>query len=63
MFKREKTFSIKDPKILLVKLMPFSDDADVQSLVDVLEKNLYSNAKLELDKKLLKECLKKYSIS
>ena len=63
LIKREKTFSIKDPKVLLVKLMPFSDDADVQSLVDVLEKNLYSNAKLELDKKLLKECLHRYNIS
>ncbi len=63
LYKREEKVSIKNPKLLLVKLMPFREDEKVQSLVDVLEKNLYSNAKLEIDKKLLKECLTSYKIN
>ena len=60
--RREKTISLKDPKILLMKLMPHKNDVEVEALVDALEKHLYSNAKLNLDKKLLKECLNKYNI-
>lgn len=62
-FKKEKTVSIKDPKVLLVKLMPYKDDEKVKSIIDIIENNLYSNAKIELDKKLVKECLSKYEIS
>ena len=61
-FKREKPISIKEPKILLVKLLPFKDDAEVQEIIDILENNLYSSEKKELDKKKLKEILKKYEI-
>ena len=59
----EKTLSLKDPKILLVKLMPFKDDKEVKSLIDTLEKNIYSNAGITLDKKLIKELIAKYNIS
>ncbi|MBU1659736.1 BatD family protein [bacterium] len=61
-FKREKQSSIKEPKVLLVKLLPYKNDAQVKKIVDILEKNIYSNEKLEIDKKVLKEILKKYEI-
>jgi hypothetical protein len=63
-FKREKAFNIKDEKLLLIKLLPFKDkDVDVQKIVDTLESNIYSGKKEKIDKKLLKEILKKYEIS
>jgi len=63
-FKREKSFNVKDEKLLLVKLLPFKDkDKDVQKIVDTLEANIYSAKKEKIDKKLLKEILKKYEIS
>jgi len=62
-FSREKTLSLKEPKVLLVKLMPFKDDKEVQDLIDILEKNIYSNAGITLDKKLIKELVAKYNIS
>ena len=61
-FKREKTASIKDEKVLLVKLLPFKEDAEVQELLDILENNIYSKDKKKLDKKQLQELLKKYKI-
>jgi len=61
--KREKSFDIKDEKKLLIKLMPFKDDKDVQRIVDILEHNIYSKEKKEIDKKLLKEIMKRYDIS
>jgi len=62
-FKREKSLNIKDEKMLLMKLLPFKDDQDVQKILDVLESNLYSSEKQAVDKKLLKELLKKYEIN
>ena len=61
--KREKSINIKDEKTLLMKLLPFKDDKEVQEIVDTLENNLYSKDKIIVDKKLLKEVLKKYKIS
>lgn len=60
--KKEKKGSIKDPKVLLVKLLPFKDDEEVKNIIDLLENSIYSSQKLELDKKVLKEILKKYEI-
>lgn len=62
-FKNAKSISIKDPKILLMKLLPFKDNEDVKGIVDILEKSLYSEEKLKYDKKALKEIMKKYDIS
>jgi oxygen tolerance protein BatD len=62
LFKKEKTVSIKDHKTLLMKLLPYKDDEEVQDMVDILEKNIYSDAKIDLNKKLLKEIVKKYSL-
>ncbi|MDQ7043954.1 MAG: oxygen-tolerance protein, partial [Sulfurimonas sp.] len=62
--KKSKTFDIKDEKVLLIKLMPYKDsDKDVQDLVNVLENNIYAKEKVSVDKKMLKEVLKKYDIS
>jgi len=62
LLKKEKSFCIKDHKTLLIKLLPYKDDEDVQKIIDILEQNLYSNAKIDLDKKLLKELVKKYKL-
>lgn len=61
--KREKKLNLNDHKMLLVKLLPFKENGDVKELVAVLENNLYKEEKLELDKKRLKEIIKKYEIS
>jgi len=55
---------MKDEKTLLIKLLPFKDiDSDVANLVEILENNIYSKEKQNLDKKLLKEMIEKYDIS
>jgi len=61
--KKNKVIDLKDEKILFVKLLPFSDDAKVQEILDKLEANLYSDVKQSIDKKQLKELVKKYNIS
>ncbi|MCD6172292.1 MAG: BatD family protein [Sulfurimonas sp.] len=63
LFKNEKKFNIKDHKLLLVKLLPYKDDLEVKKMLDILENNLYSKEKKELDKKALKEIIKKYEIT
>ena len=63
-FKKDNSSSsLKDPKVLLMKLLPYKDDEEVGKIVDILEKSIYSNEKLEYDKKILKVILKKYKIS
>jgi hypothetical protein len=62
-FSKEKSLDIKDYKMLLVKLLPFKGDEEVQKIVDVLEKNAYSKEKANIDKKVLKEIIKRYNIS
>ncbi|WP_457747274.1 BatD family protein [Sulfurimonas sp.] len=60
----EKKFNIKDEKLLLIKLLPYKDEnQDVKKLVDILEKNIYSNEKEKLDKNLIKEIVKRYNIT
>ena len=61
-FKREKSLNIKDEKKLLIKLMPYSEDKEVQQIIDILEHNIYAKDKKIVDKKLLKEVLKQYDI-
>ncbi|MBU0720429.1 BatD family protein [bacterium] len=63
MVSKEKSVSIKDPKILLLKLLPYKNDEAVQNIIEILEKNIYSKEKIEIDKKILKECLRKYGIA
>jgi hypothetical protein len=61
--KAKKSFNPKNEKEILMKLMPYKDDADVQEILDCIESNLYSNTKQSIDKKLLKEIVKKYDIT
>ncbi|MCF6339422.1 MAG: BatD family protein [Sulfurimonas sp.] len=60
--KKQKNISIKDPKILLMKLLPYRDDDEVKKILDILENNIYTNKKEDYDKKALKEVLKRYKI-
>ncbi|MCD6433132.1 MAG: BatD family protein [Sulfurimonas sp.] len=62
-FLKEKEPNIKDPKVLLMKLLPFKSDEEVQKIIDILEGTLYSDTKQEVDKKVLKEVVKRYEIS
>jgi len=59
---KEKVISLKNPKLLLMKLLPYRDDKQVQEIVDLLEESIYSSKELNIDKKLLKEIFKKYDI-
>ena len=61
-FKTQEKLDIKDTKMLLVKLMPYKEDKEVSKIIAILEGNLYANEKVELDKKVLKEVIKKYEI-
>jgi len=61
-FKREKRVSIKDEKTLLVKLLPYKDDAEVKKVLEIIESNLYTKDKQKIDKKVLQELIKKYKI-
>ncbi len=60
--KREKSFDVKDEKKLLIKLLPYKEDVDVQTITDVLEENIYTQKKQTIDKKLLKVVCKRYDI-
>jgi hypothetical protein len=65
--KKERTkrskLNLKDEKILFVKLLPYKEDKEVASIINTLEQNIYSKTKIEVDKKLLREILKRYDIS
>ncbi|MFA7610455.1 MAG: BatD family protein [Sulfurimonas sp.] len=61
--KKPKSGTIKEPRVLLVKLLPFREDKDVAKIVEALEKNIYHGEKIEIDKKVLKNTLKRYEIS
>ncbi len=61
--KKGKKLNLKDEKLLLIKLMPFKDDAQVQEIVDILEHNIYSKEKKAVDKKILKEVIQRYDIT
>lgn len=59
----KKSLNLKDHKMLLVKLIPYKENNDVKEIVNILENNLYASSKEEIDKKVLKEIVKKYEIS
>jgi len=61
--KKDKSLDIKDEKLLLMKLLPYKDDKEVQKVLDILENNFYSNETQKIDKKKIKEIIKKYNIS
>ncbi len=58
-----KKFNIKDEKLLLIKLLPYRDsDEDVAKVVQILEGNIYGKSKENIDKKLIKELVKRYNL-
>jgi hypothetical protein len=59
---KEQKISLKDPKKLLVKLMPHKEDEEVKKIIDTLEANLYAGKNQEVDKKLVKKCIQRYGI-
>lgn len=59
-FKKEPKISVKDPKALLMQLLPFKEEKDVKEIIDILEKNIYENQNIAIDKKVLKEVLSRY---
>jgi len=61
-FNREKSISLKDPKALLIKLLPYKHNEDVKRVIDDLESSIYSENGLKVEKKVLKDILKKYEI-
>jgi hypothetical protein len=60
---KKTKLTLKDEKLLLVKLLSYKEDEEVKKLLDILENNLYSSDKKVIDKKVLKKILKKYNIS
>jgi hypothetical protein len=60
---KKDSFDIKDEKKLLIKLLAHQDDAQVKEMMDRLEANIYSDTKEKIDKKELKELLKRLGIS
>lgn len=61
--KHEKQLDLSDEKLLMVKLLPFKEESGVAEIMDILEKNIYSDEKSKIDKKRLKEILKRHNIS
>ncbi len=61
--KKVEKLNLKDEKALLMKLLPYKDDKEVQEIIDAIETNLYSDKKIDLDKRVLKELIKRYNIS
>ena len=60
---KEKKVSIKEPRKLLIKLLPFKNDKEVEEIMDILEKNIYHDSDIKVDKKVLKEIFKRYNIN
>lgn len=57
--KKVKKSLIKEPKVLLAKLLPHKDDIEAREIIEILEKNIYQNQNIEIDKKALNNLLKK----
>lgn len=60
--KKDKAVSLKDPRTLLMRLLPYRDDIEVQSIVEKLEESIYSSKELDIDKKQLKEIFKRLDL-
>lgn len=61
-FKRAKKSSIKEPRVVLAKLLQHKDDEEARRIIDKLEQNIYKNKSIEIDKKALRELLKRLKI-
>ena len=61
-FSTEKKVTVNDPKVILMKLLPYKFDAEVAKILDDLEKSIYSEEAVKVDKKVLKAIMKKYNL-
>lgn len=61
-FKKEKSSFINEPKLLLVKLLPYKNSNEVREIIEILENNIYSTNKQKIDKKRVREILKRHKI-
>lgn len=59
----ERKTSLKNPKIIIMKLMPYKENSEVKEIIDKLEHQLYGEGKEFVDKKHLRDILKKYKLS
>lgn len=59
---RKKQLSLNDSKLLIIKLLPYKDDVEVQEMLDVLEESTYGDASISIDKKRLKKMVQKYKL-
>ena len=60
--KKDKKVSIKDKKLLFMKLLPYKENEDVQEMLDAIEKTFDDEKATNIDKKALKKLLMKYKI-
>ncbi len=60
--KRLKRMNTDDKRMLFIKLLPYKEHEDVKELLAMLEEALYGRKKVAIDKKRLKEIIKKYNI-
>ena len=62
-FKKERTVvhvSSKDTKAILARLIEHKEDADAKEMIELLEKKLYTDEDVTVDKGKLKELRKRY---
>jgi hypothetical protein len=45
-----------------MKLLPFKDDQEVKEIIEILEKNIYSNQNIKIDKKVINKIVQRYKI-
>lgn len=57
---RHDSVSLSDEKSLITLLMPYVDDASVKEMVNLLEARVYNGSDEKVDKKILKNMVKKY---
>jgi len=59
LFEKNDSFDVKDEKQLLVKLLEHESDPEAKEIIEKLEANIYSGKKENIDKKQIKELLKR----
>jgi len=61
--KKSKKISLKDDKTVLIKLMPYKENSEVAQMIESLERKIYMGESNSVDRKKLKEIVKKYLTS
>ncbi|NOQ29551.1 MAG: oxygen-tolerance protein [Helicobacteraceae bacterium] len=60
--KKEKRVNTKDKKALITSMIEYKDDAQVREMIENLESIVYDGSIINIDKKKLKEIIKKYNL-